>query len=258
MTFNRHSINCSIQMHQKWNRTPYRHLIPAVLFLIIIPTVFGADFWIKKEYTNWSQRECTKMLQDSPWAKTYKESKTVMFANAMEVTGEDPYVQYIIQLRSALPIRQATVRLGQIAKNYDQLPPEQKKAFDEGAQTYLSSDASDVVIVNVEYETNVRAQELNLVNYWETKTTELLMNTTYLIGAEGRRVPLQQYILGQGGKRSFLFVFPRKYEGKPLLTPNEKSLKLEFECPTIGGIGGGRTYIEFSVKKMMIGADLIY
>jgi hypothetical protein len=54
---------------QKGNKVLYR-LLFAALILLTIPAVLAADFWVKKEYKEWKQNECVKMLQDSPWART--------------------------------------------------------------------------------------------------------------------------------------------------------------------------------------------
>jgi hypothetical protein len=36
---------------------------------LLISFLYGADFWEKKQYTEWSEKEVKKMLSDSPWAK---------------------------------------------------------------------------------------------------------------------------------------------------------------------------------------------
>jgi hypothetical protein len=235
-------------------------LIPLFLALLLVAVspVSGKDFWEKKDYKEWSKNECNKMLQDSPWAKTYKITRPGLMSRGADYTGEDPYVQYNVRLRSAFPIRQAMVRMAQIENKYDKLTPEQKKQFDESAKAYFTTDYSNIVLVSIEYGTNQQAEIANLIRYWQTQTTELLQSTTYLIGAGDMKIPLQQYIPGQGATQEFQFIFPRQYEGKPVLTPSDKSLKLEFEYPASGGQSGGQALIEFKVDKMMIGEELIY
>ena len=36
-------------------------------FLAVLP-LLAADFWEKKAYTSWSEKECNKLLKKSPWA----------------------------------------------------------------------------------------------------------------------------------------------------------------------------------------------
>lgn len=236
----------------------HRILWLLILSLVAIPAVLSADFWEKKDYSEWKQRDCIKMLQDSPWAKTHRLSKAGLFSGNADSAAEEPYIQYNIRLRSALPVRQATVRLSQIANKYDDLSAEQKQQFDKGAEGFLTTQYADIVIFHVEYSTNMYTQDLNFAKYWQTQTTDILKNSTFLYGTGGVKIPLLQYNVGQGAKREFQLIFPREYEGKPVITPEDKSLKLEFDCPSIGGIDGGRALIEFKVKNMVMDGKVIF
>jgi len=40
-----------------------------IVFLCLAGVALGQDFWIRKEYTQWSDEEVRKMITDSPWAK---------------------------------------------------------------------------------------------------------------------------------------------------------------------------------------------
>ena len=56
--------------------TAFRSLNPRLIsslalgFAVFAATLWGAGFWDKKDYHQWSQREIVKLFQDSPWAKT--------------------------------------------------------------------------------------------------------------------------------------------------------------------------------------------
>ena len=143
--------------------------IPA---LLLLATAFAADFWEKKEYKQWSQTECKKLLEDSPWAKqfTLTEVKAIdnSAASRENTDSAQPYVKYQTQFRSAKPVRQAIVRQGQIAQKYDSLPPEQKQEFDKKADSFISADLSDNVIVYVTYEANNRDNDRELARYWQS------------------------------------------------------------------------------------------
>jgi len=41
----------------------------AAAFLIVISVSFlwAADFWLDKDYTSWTQKECETLLTKSPW-----------------------------------------------------------------------------------------------------------------------------------------------------------------------------------------------
>ena len=51
----------------------FHYLTLSVLFLAAISLAFGADFWESKQYEKWSQKDCSKLLTDSPWAKDLTE-----------------------------------------------------------------------------------------------------------------------------------------------------------------------------------------
>ena len=41
-----------------------------LLFGLMTSVGFAADFWITKDFLQWSEKEVTKMLTNSPWART--------------------------------------------------------------------------------------------------------------------------------------------------------------------------------------------
>ncbi len=51
-------------------RTKFAFGLVAVL-LGSLSTVRAAEFWEKKDYRQWSEKECRKLLRNSPWAKQY-------------------------------------------------------------------------------------------------------------------------------------------------------------------------------------------
>lgn len=226
----------------------------AFIFLIgTVPAVSGADFWEKKEYGEWSQRQATKILEDSPWAKIYKP---ITYGSDTGSDGMPQFVQYNIRFSSALPIRQATVRLSQIANNYDKLSSDQKQAFDSQAEPFLAVDFTDFIVIDITYSTNIITRDQTLATHWQTQTTETLKNIAYLIGTNGVKVPLLEYKSAQGAGRAFQLIFPRKFGGQPILNSEDKTLTLEFELP--GASGTDEAHLEFKVKKMIVGDKLQY
>ena len=238
----------------------------AVFFLLLtlifatIPTAIGKDFWEKEEYKEWSEKDCRKMLTDSPWSEKYEDTAIdVNRADATAGDGAPPYVRYQVQLYSALPIRQAIVRQSMIANKYDELSPEQQQSLDEQTDAILNANYDDFVVVYVTYESNLpRGDVTQLVNHWQTQNTDRLKFSVFLNGSKGERVPLSQYVVSQGGQQSFQFVFPRKVEGREVLGPDDKALILEFQHPAAGRVSGGKAFVEFKTKKMMYNDKLEY
>jgi hypothetical protein len=242
---------------------PGNYLISFLLiFFACVQASLGADFWEKKEYTKWSAKECRKMLTDSPWAKEYKQQQVIVSssgrADAMRGGESSPYVVYYMQLRSALPIRQAIVRQMQLAQDYDKLSNEQKQQFDNQTDGFLNANFDSVVVVYVTYGANIQQNDIQLSRHWQMQTTELLQNSVFLRGSEGDKVPIAGYAVESGDLREFQFVFPRKIDEKEILGPDDKSLQLEFSYPVVGGMGDGNGYLEFKTKKMKYNGKLEY
>ncbi len=231
-----------------------------VLFISVIPTASGKDFWEKKAYKEWSEKDCRKMLEDSPWAEKYEvTSIDVNMADQTASDGAPPYVRYRVQLRSALPIRQAIVRQTHIANNYDELSAEQQQAIDNQTDPFLNTSYEDYVIVYITYETNTPRNVVSqLVRHWQTQTTDMLKFSVFLGGSKGEKVPLEQYVVPQSAEQYIQFVFPRKVNGRDLLLSEDKELILEFEVPAAGRVGGGKAFVEFKTKNMTYNEKLEY
>ena len=229
-------------------------LFLAAMFFIGLGALLAADFWEKKDYGQWTIEECRKMKEDSPWSFKY-----LLEGRGIASDGQVPFVKYNVQILSALPIRLAMVREAQIASKFDSFTDEKKKAFNMQMGPLMDDAAyQDRIIVTLSYSTNLIQQEQEIVRYWQSKTKELLLNTTYLYASKGKKAQLIDYKAGQGGRREIQFVFPREMDGKPLATNLDKNLTLEFEYPVIQSIGDGRGRVEFNVKKMLIGGELKY
>jgi hypothetical protein len=232
-------------------------LLPALLLISVIAFAAGKEFWETKPFDEWTQKECQKMLQDSPWAKELSLVGTGGGGNDA-TDSKAPYLKYSIQLQTAPPIRQAMVRQSQIVQKYDSLPVEKKQEFDKTAQQFLDGNSADVVIVYISFSTNSRDGLRQLLTYWPTRSVDLLKNSVYLSGSKSAKVPISQFIPGANGQPEFRFVFPRKFNGKEILGPEDKILRLEFDYPVSGGMGDGKGNIEFKTDRMKINDEVVY
>ncbi|MGI9067900.1 MAG: hypothetical protein ACR2HX_16050 [Pyrinomonadaceae bacterium] len=247
----------------------------------------GQEFWKKKPYQQWSEEECRKLLTDSPWARSHTLSQTIIqplqspsvsrplgspggnIDNARspeplarEDTGRArqarPELKYQAQFRSALPIRQAIVRLSQINAKYDDMTSEQKLAFDKNAEAFLAKQFPDTLILYVSYSSNVPIDERDLARHWQGQTTDTLKNFVFLILPGGEKIPLSGYAVAQGASREFQFVFPRTYEGRPIVRTQDKALQLEFPHPKIRDQKESRVLIAFKLEKMLMDGEIVY
>ncbi len=246
-----------------------------------LSTVRAAEFWGKKDYRQWSEKECRKLLGNSPWAKQYVLSQVfIEDMGALPNQGDsnadlgggppppsaiegsrareqNPRMFYQAQIISALPIRQAIVRLRQLEAGYDNMSPENKEEFDAAAKKYLARDFPDTVVVQVFYGSNVHIDARDMAQHWQNQTVGTLKNFVFLIGGKGKKVPLLQFATAKGGQM-FQMVFSRLPEGQPLVGPKDKSLKLEFPHPRIRGQREERVLLEFKLKKMRVDGEAVF
>jgi hypothetical protein len=112
-----------------------------MLVLLGAASLAAANFWDTKAYPEWTQKEVETMLSDSPWARQI----SVVIPVPPRASGDDvggrggrggddgggrgfpvpsPQLKLVITWRSALPVRQALIRLpnGATTPGVDQQP----------------------------------------------------------------------------------------------------------------------------------------
>src|SRR5271169_994117 len=214
-------------------------LIPVFLVLVCLAATLAvaADFWAKKPYQNWSADETRNLLEESPWATSYKLGGIQGSVTSGDTPtnrgyrGEmetDPSITYILQFRSALPIRQAQVRSSQLSVHYDKMNAEQKAAFDANAGKFLAVTFPDRVIISVTFHTNVQDYDSSLRTYWASQSLAKLSMSVYL-NTKTEKLSLMSYSFKDD---TFQFTFPRPKQ----LHPDEK-VSVEFVHPTTNVIG---------------------
>ena len=254
----------------------------AVALTILLGSIAAAqegDFWQKKPYRKWSEAECHRMLEGSPWAKTHTLAQVhieplqspnsprstdpfqlpdpatgpVTSSTADRAREQRPTIRYMVQFRSALPVRQAMVRMMQIKQNYDQMPSDGKQMFDQNAERFLAKNLSDTVVIYVTFNSNVQEFLMELSRYWHAQTTETLKNSVFLITPKGDKIPPMNYIWAGA---EFQLTFPREYNEQPLASPGDKMIRLEFTHPRIRQQREARVFLEFNLEKMLLGGSL--
>src|SRR5215471_17833881 len=122
-----------------------------ILFLtaVALQVCSAQQFWEKKPYREWSPKEVNQMLQNSPWAitTTIGTVSTVMpnrsGRRAQQSLSDDqgesmPRIEYLVQFRSATPMRHAVARKSLLDAKYDSLDATHKADLDKRIETYLS------------------------------------------------------------------------------------------------------------------------
>lgn len=89
--------------------------------LLVAGTLFGQNFWDRKQYLQWTNEEISRLTSDSPWAKE------------LDVTAGGQNIKLKITWLTALPIKQAVL----------------KERMDEGG--ILAESAKEIMAVQEEY-----------------------------------------------------------------------------------------------------------
>jgi hypothetical protein len=211
-------------------------IICVVLMIWLASATYApAQFWEKKEWKTWSKAECEKMLSDSPWTRhfensVYKEGASGMGTGTQGFHGENrAQLEYTVQLRSALPIRQAVICVAKFQNKYEQMPDAQKKEFDERANEYLNQSFANRVVAHVIYKTNLQEIDRFLAQYWQQSNEKVIPASGDLLGPKGERIRPARFLSQVGGAREFELIFPKELNGEPIA--NEADQQLAIEMP---------------------------
>jgi hypothetical protein len=218
--------------------------------------------WMAKDWTTWSATDCHAVLTSSPW--TYSSQHTL---EANKGVGY-AYSFVFVQLRSALPIRQALLRQLQLEKHYDRMNPQKKQEFDRQNPIELAGGDGESVLVDI---TNGSAEPPpsgsrapdNFVGANPPQQAALRLSNGTLVK------PLKTSILK---RNTFLneceYLFPRSIEGKPIFVFGDSVLEIMLGDPlTIDektkrvvqeGINSARLGYSFKISDLMYKGKLEY
>ncbi len=243
------------------------------LALGLAGTAFAQGPWAKKDWKQWSKDDCKKILEDSPWARrwAHSEAKMANFATRPDAQGRggsgtegvgsesELTIYYIVQFRSALPIRQAVVRQAQIENKYDRMESKQREAVDKQTEGFLNRKFDDIIVVHVMYGSNVQEYNRDLATFWQTHYPEgTVPQEAFLDGPKGQKITPLRLLSPKGGAQEFELIFPRLVNGEPLVSPSDKTVGIEFVAPTIAKIAGERVFVEFKLDRMTLDGRPVY
>jgi hypothetical protein len=226
-----------------------------VSIIFALAAVAGAQKQAKP-WTEWSEKEVNKMLNDSPWGQTQNETNTSeMFYKPTSGSGgsrgeqgalnQATNISYGIRFLSARPIRQAIAR--RVIFQNPQMA-EQLKAFAE-------QQSDKYIVIAVDYNSADRRLSGPVMQQFNSANIGLIKNSTYLERKDGKRIFLDQYMPpindGMGAK----FVFPRMLDGKPFLDKDSGYIRFYSEFPGAQGI---KLNMRFKVAEMNYEEKLEY
>ncbi len=242
----------------------------AIALMFLFALVLGAEAQKKvKSWTEWTEKEVLKMLNESAWGQTQIETDTSEMFYTPNSQNRNPissrplegssgssndrsaqgqlnqltYTNFRIRLLTAKPIRQALARRA-LMQNPELA--EQLKAFTE-------QQNDQFIVVAVDYDSKDRRFSGPAMQTFNSATAGVLKNNTYLENKDGKRLFLQEYLApindGMGAK----FVFPRTLDNA--LFVNEQSGYLRFYSEMAKNL---KLNMRFKIADMMYEGKLEY
>lgn len=193
-----------------------------------------------KPWTELSEKEAAKILNDSPWGQTQTEGEESRPEQTSAITqvaaprsadrqlsreGEAPdtrpsrIVKFRTRFLSAKPVRGAFARILLLKK------AEVDENLSTQLQDFVDRDFGDYVVVAVTPEAADPKLVGPTMQFLTTVTAEALKDKVYLERKDGKRLVLADYRPpgpdGMGAK----FVFMRQLEGQPFLTADSDNVR---------------------------------
>lgn len=212
--------------------------------LILASTLRGQVFW-SQPFQHWTRDQALSLLSDSPWA-------TQVLLSGSSRTGEsdDDGAQrtYTVRLFSALPIRQAFLRVYQLQAGYDEMTAEKKRLFDERFQSAAEVAFDQYIVVSLDVVAVPQSDAHQIEQFLQNSRTEFLKPQAFLINDRQQKIELASYYPptpdGSGAK----FLFPRRVDGGPSVGPEDRTLQFQFLIPPTGD----RIDVRWDLRRMSL------
>jgi hypothetical protein len=184
--------------------------------------------WMAKDWTRWDTWDCYFVLNNSPWA--------LKDFGSLAAGGDDGYINTVIQLRSALPIRQALVRQLQLQKRYDKMNVQKKQEFDQQSVADLAARPDRnlvVVIYNSSTEPPAADHPRTVLGPFPARQAALqLPSGTLILPIQINKVKYMSTSIDET-MNQFEYIFPRTINGRDIFTKTDSSMTLKLGAPLV-------------------------
>ena len=215
----------------------------------------AATSWTNLEpFHQWPMDKAVKILNDSPWAKQETFTRVIRGVGS-GISGEkEIYNTFYVRFLSARPIREAYARVQQIQYGYDAMSPEEKSQFDEAQSPNLDLDVSRWIVLTVSFRSNDPNEESSVRRFFQSETVETLKTKAFLSTPTCPQVEIVAYFPQKEESVGAKFVFPREYDGLPVITKECSSVSLE-----LLDVPGTDSSLRatFQVKSMIVGERIV-
>jgi hypothetical protein len=196
--------------------------MPLVCILVAIAV---AQKMPTKPWTEWTDKEAKKVLDDSPWAQTQTDTDTssMTFNPGQGGSAHDATTLLLhIRFLSAKPIREALMR---------QLELQKKSPAPDAVKAFVDRKFEQSIVVAVTYEGRDGRYSGPAIPAFASATTGTLKNNTYLERKDGKRLFLQAYQAPGSDQLGAKFYFQRGEAGVPFITADSGDFRFHAEIP---------------------------
>lgn len=212
-----------------------------LLFCTLLLALFACSAFAQKNkpWTELSEKEAARILNDSPWGQTQTEGEEARQQQSaitqvaaprsadrqLSREGEAPetrpsrVVKYRARFLSAKPVRGAIAKILLLKKGTDD------EGLSSQLQEFVDRDFGDYVVVAVTPEAADPKLVGPMMQFLTDVTAESLKEKVYLERKDGKKLMLADYRPpgpdGMGAK----FVFMRTLEGQPFLTAESDNVR---------------------------------
>jgi len=236
---------------------------------IAASAAYAQSVWTGKPFTQWSRSDAETVLNDSPWssrqevrmqfdkekqtaAGSYSGVSSASAANSQTEVMSDLPVDFIftLRLRSALPVRQALVRLKQLESDSKKLSKKDLETFDAQIKGLLECPAcaGNYVVTLSSKSLNRPGADAVYATFKGGRLSDL-QRFVFLANERGERRQLVHFVAPRVPGDDAIFFFPRlDAKGAPLLTPESKQLLINLSDKQVNSVSNFR----IDVSKLMM------
>lgn len=237
-------------------KTGYKLIFLGLIFLAVGSSVSAQQG--AKPWTEWSEKEARKLIEDSAWAKSQTRGDTID-RHSTPLTPEDLRhtdslaltslltAKLYARFLSAQPVRQAFARLVELK----QKPLDTK--LKGQLQNFVDRKFDDWIVIAVDHETQDARDPSALRQAFANLNKEALKRSTYLELKNGQRLMLQDYQAPANDGLGAKFIFPRLVNGQPFLTSGAGEVRFYVEISRLLSLN-----IRFKVSEMYYNGSFEY
>ena len=245
---------------------------------VVLALPLSASIAQEKPWAQWTKVEADKILNHSAWGQTQTDTDTseMMYSPTSQgggssstranVTGSQSdrtsvnnnriaqgannqaiAVNYHVRLLSAKPVRQAFMRVIELA----QKTPDKELLSD--LRSFVERDFADFIVVAVAFDSTDGRYSGPALQAFSSAAVGTLKNKTYLERSDGKRVFLMEYHAPINDGLGAKFIFPRIVDEKKFVTPQSGSFRFYSEVTNQLKLN-----VTFKPSEMMYAGQLEY